>query len=219
MPFHVFSFRDILLRKYTPLCFESLRNQRLCTTEQWKFLSFFITRIFRVAPLVPYEKESVCFVHMRNKGTVASLVTDKTSLWSAAALKSKTSSFYPPHCLVFSRIRSFLSHLISSYVSLMQHRPAVWLVSANQLDLRLTQTLSDWPSEHIVGSTAGCPITLTIAVVLFSRQNWPGLFVMAELRLSARVAQMISPQSWLLLNLDQILDQIPSDKVHQYWLT
>ncbi len=65
----------------------------------------------------------------------------------------------------------------------------MWLVSVYQLDLILTQTLSDWPSEHIVGSAAGCPITVTIAVVSFSRQNWPGLSVMAELGLSALVDQ------------------------------
>ncbi len=61
----------------------------------------------------------------------------------------------------------------------------MWLVSANQLDLRLTQTQSDWPSEHIVGPAAGCPITVTVAVVSFSRQNWLGLCAMAELGLPA----------------------------------
>lgn len=65
-----------------------------------------------------------------------------------------------------------------------KYRPVVWLVSANQMDLRLTQTLYDWPSKHIVGSAAGCLITSMIAVVSFSRRNWPGLLVMAELGLS-----------------------------------
>lgn len=67
----------------------------------------------------------------------------------------------------------------------------MWLVSANQLDLRLTQTLSDWPSEHIVGPAAGCPITVTVAVVSFSRQNWRGPCVMAELGLSAPAVQKL----------------------------
>lgn len=50
-------------------------------------------------------------------------------------------------------------------------------------------------------------------------ENWSGLFVMAELGLSALADQKQWEDFTTCCLLCLILDQIPSDSVHQYWLT
>lgn len=182
------------------LCFEflrfSLENQRqLWTCERRKFLSF-ISRIFCGAATVTFEKAArVCFLSSdkQRKGTAASGVTEQTSLWLGLLSNQRHNIVNLLILLCFHAFAVCSPPLNLSLSVCLSHafkyRPAVWLVSANQLDLRLTQTLSDWPSEHIVGPAAGCSITVTIAVVSFSGQNWPGLFVMAKLGLSALADQ------------------------------
>lgn len=178
-----------------PLCFEVLRsifeNQReLWMFEHWKvelslffFFLFFLIEIFCEAT---FKKDLILFVLWGSvkeiKGAVELAVTDYTLLWLVLLSNQRSFFFFflfsnPSHFLGFSCIYLFLLLFQSPSVLWIRIQTSC-VISVYQLDLRLTQTMSDWPSgKKNCGSHR---ITPTIAMVPFSRRNWFGLFVMAE---------------------------------------
>lgn len=98
----------------------------------------------------------------------------------SSALKSKVIFLFsnPSHFPGFSCIYLFLLPFQSPSVLWIQIQTGC-VISVYQLDLRLTPTMSDWPSEK-KKNCGSHRITPAIAMVPFSRRNMFGLFVMAE---------------------------------------